>query len=119
MRDEGRIQGLAHLLSVALRVLSLVEWAVRERLRKEKAKLRGVYDGQPGRQTARPSAELLLRVMRASSVSVIEVGGQVHVLLSPLSEVHRRLLELWDLPPDSDDRVARRLPESPLNTSEP
>ena len=101
LQDEGRIQGLVYLLSVALRVLSLVEWAVRERLRKGEAKLRGVYDGQPGRQTARPSAELLLRVMRTISVSVIEVGGQVHVLLSPLTEVHRRLLELWDLPPDS------------------
>jgi transposase len=119
LQDEGRIQGLVYLLSVALRVLSLVEWAVRERLRERKAKLRGVYDGQPGRQTARPSAELLLRVMRTISVSVIEVSGQVHVLLSPLTEVHRRLLELWDLPPDSYDRVARGFPETPLNRSEP
>jgi transposase len=119
LQDEGRIQGLVYLLSVALRVLSLVEWAVRERLRKGKAKLRGVYDGQPGRQTARPSAELLLRVMRTISVSVIEVSGQVHVLLSPLTEVHRRLLVLWDLPPDSYDRVARGFPETPLNRSEP
>jgi hypothetical protein len=38
---------LVCLLSVALRVLSLVEWVVRERLRKEGAKLRGVYDGPP------------------------------------------------------------------------
>jgi transposase len=119
LQDEGRIQGLVYLLSVALRVLSLVEWVVRERLRKEKTKLRGVYDGQPGRQTARPSAELLLRVMRAISVSVIEVSGQVHVLLSPLTEVHRRLLELWDLPSDLYDRVARGFPETPLSTSEP
>ena len=119
LQDEGRIQGLVYLLSVALRVLSLVEWVVRERLRKEKTKLRGVYDGQPGRQTARPSAELLLRVMRAISVSVIEVSGQVHVLLSPLTEVHRRLLDLWDLPPDLYDQVARGFPKPPPNTSEP
>ena len=119
LQDEGRIQGLVYLLSVALRVLSLVEWAVRERLRKEKTKLRDIYAGQPGRQTARPSAELLLRAMRAISVSVVEVNGQVHVLLSPLTPVQRRLLELWDLPPDLYDRVARGFPESPLNTSEP
>lgn len=119
LQDEGRIQGLVYLLSVALRVLSLVEWAVRERLREEKAKLRDVYAGQPGRQTARPSAELLLRAMRAISVSVVEVNGQVHVLLSPLTPVQRRLLELWDLPSDSYDRVARGFPETPLDTSEP
>ena len=119
LQDEGRIQGLVYLLSVALRVLSLVEWTVRERLQKEKTKLRDIYDGQPGRQTARPSAELLLKAMRAISVSVIEVNGKIHVLLSPLTPVQKRLLELWDLPPDLYDRVACGFPETPLNTSEP
>ncbi len=119
LQDEDRIQGLVYLLSVALRVLSLVEWVVRERLGKEGTKLRGVYEGQPGRQTARPSAELLLRAMRGISVSVIEVNGQVHVLLSPLTQVHRRLLELWELPPDLYDQVARAFPKLPPNTSEP
>ena len=55
LQDEGRIQGLVYLLSLALRVLTLVEWVVRERLRKEGAKLQGVYAGQPGRKTARPA----------------------------------------------------------------
>jgi transposase len=119
LQDEGRIQGLVYLLSVALRVLSLVEWTVRERLRKGKTKLRDIYDGQPGRQTARPSAELLLKAMRAISVSVIEVNGQIHVLLSPLAPVQKRLLALWDLPSDLYDRVVRGYPETPLNTSEP
>lgn len=119
LQDEGRIQGLVYLLSVALRVLSVVEWVVRERLRKEKTKLRDVYAGQPGRQTARPSAELLLRAMRAISVSVVEVSGQVHVLLSPLTQVQRRLLALWDLPPDLYDQVARGFPKPPPNMSEP
>jgi transposase len=119
LQDEGRIQGLVYLLSVALRVLSLVEWEARERLRKEKTKLRGVYDGQPGRQTARPSAELLLRVMRAISVSVVEVNGQVHVLLSPLTQVQERLLDLWGLPTNLYDQVARGFPKPPSYTSEP
>jgi transposase len=119
LQDEVRIQGLVYLLSVALRVLSLAEWVARERLRKEKTKVRGVHDGQPGRQTARPSAELLLRVMRAISLSVVEVSGQVHVLLSPLTQVHRRLLTLWDRPPDLYDQVARGFPKLPPNTSEP
>jgi transposase len=119
LQDEGRIQGLVYLLSVALRMLSLVEWEARERLRKEKTKLQGVYDGQPGRQTARPSAELLLRVLRGISISVVEVNGQVHVLLSPLTQVQRRLLSLWDLPPDLYDQVARRFPKTTPNTSEP
>jgi transposase len=119
LQDEGRIQGLVYLLSLALRVLTLVEWQVRERLQKEGATLQGVYAGQPGRKTARPSAELLLGVMKTISLSVVLVNGQIHALLSPLTEVQKRLLLLWDLPPDLYEMVARGFPTPPPNTSEP
>lgn len=119
LQDEERIGGLVYLLSLALRVLTLVEWVVRQRLRQEGAKLQEVYAGQPGRKTARPSAELLLRVMKTISVSVVEVNGQLHVLLSPLTKVQQRLLELWDLPPDLYEQVARGFPKTSPNTSEP
>jgi transposase len=119
LQDEGRIQGRVYLLSLALRVLTLVEWVVRERLRQEESKLQGIYAGQPGRKTARPSAELLLRAMKTISVSVVEVNGQMHVMLSPLTEVQMRLLELWDLPPDLYEKVSRGFPKPPSKTSEP
>jgi transposase len=113
LQDEGRIQGLVYLLSLALRVLTLVEWVVRERLRQERTKLRGIYAGQPGRQTDRPSAELLLGVLKTISISVVEVNGGIHALLTPLTEVQQRLLELWDLPADLYEAVALRFPEPP------
>src|SRR3954447_21928618 len=119
LQDEGRMQGLVHLLSLALRLLTLLEWVVRERLRKEGAKLQGIYAGQPGRKTARPSAELLLRAMKTISVSVVEIQGRIHVLLSPLTEVQRRLLDLWDMPPDLYDKLASAFPTAPTNTSDP
>jgi transposase len=119
LQDEGRMQGLVHLLSLALRVLTLVEWVVREGLRQEGAKLQEVYAGQPGRKTARPSAELLLGVMKTISVSVVEVNGQTYAMLSPLTEVQTRLLGLWGLPPDLYEKVARGFPIPPVNTSEP
>src|ERR1051325_4377700 len=74
------LQGLGYLLSLALRMLTLVEWGVRERLRQEGSKLQGIYAGQPGRQTARPSAELLLGVMKTISVSVVEINEQMHAM---------------------------------------
>ena len=113
LQDEGRIQGLVYLLSLALRVLTLVEWVVRERLCQDRAKLQGIYDGQPGRKTGRPSAELLLRVLRTISISVVEVDGRIHALLSPLTEVQKRLLELWDLPPTLYENVACGFPDPP------
>ncbi len=119
LQDEGRIQGLVYLLSLALRVLTLVEWVVRERLRQEGTKVQGVYAGQAGRKTARPSAELLLEAMKTISVSVVEVNGQIHALLSPLTEVQQRLLELWGLPPDLYEKVTHGFRKPPLSTSEP
>jgi transposase len=113
LQDEQRIQGLVYLLSLALRVLTLMEWEVRERLRQEQAKLQGIYAGQPGRQTDRPSAELLLGVLKTISISVVEVNGRIHALLTPLTEVQQRLLELWDLSPDVYEDVALRFPKPP------
>jgi transposase len=119
LQDEERIQGLVYLLSLALRVLTLVEWEVREGLRQEGVKLQGVYAGQPGRKTTRPSAELLLRVLKTISASVVAIGEEVHVLLSPLTDVQRRLLELWHLPKDLYEQIVNRFPKPPPNTSEP
>jgi transposase len=113
LQDEGRIQGLVYLLSLALRVLTLVEWVARERLRQERAHLQGIYAGQPGRKTDRPSAELLLGVLKTISISVVEVNGRIHALLSPLTGVQKRLLELWNLPPDLYEKVASGFPEPP------
>ncbi len=113
LQDEERIQGLVYLLSLALRVLTLVEWVARKRLCQEGARLQGIYAGQPGRKTNRPSAELLLGVLKTISISVVEVQGRSHALLSPLTEVQKRLLELWDLPPDLYEKVAHRFPEPP------
>jgi len=113
LHEEGRIQGLVYLLSLALRVLILVEWVARERLRQGQARLQGIYAGQPGRKTDRPSAELLLGVLKTISISVIEVNGRIHTLLSPLTEVQKRLLELWNLPPDLYEKVASEFSEPP------
>ena len=42
LTDEGRMKGLVYLLSLALRVLTLLEWVVRERLHQAGEKLQGV-----------------------------------------------------------------------------
>jgi transposase len=119
LQDEVRIEGLVYLLSVALRVLTLLEWQVREGLRKDGSKLEGVYAGQAGRKTVRPSAELLLGVLKTISLSVIEVNRQIHTLLSPLTKVQKRLLKLWELPTNLYEKITRGFPKTPPKTSEP
>jgi transposase len=61
LRTERRVEGLIRLLSLALRLLILVEFVIRRQLEKAQSKVAGLYPGQATRATASPTAELTLR----------------------------------------------------------
>lgn len=117
--DEDRMRGLVLLLSIALRLLTLLEWVVRQKLQQGGESLRGLYPGQAGRKTSRPSAELLLGAFQGISLTVVEVAGQQTALLTPLSPLQEKLLCLWDLPSGLYERLAFPcFPEPPPVLSE-
>lgn len=113
LSDESRLLGLVLLLSLALRVLTVLQWQVRRQLHASGEPLRGLYPGQPGRKTSRPSAELLLEAFKGISLSVLDIAGQRFSLLTPLNSLQQRLLDLWEFPDD----LYRRLIS--LHCSEP
>ncbi|MEJ2353790.1 MAG: IS1634 family transposase [Anaerolineales bacterium] len=98
LQDDQRATGLVRLLSLGLRLLTLMEFSVRQRLAQQNDTLSGVYAGNPKRATARPSAELLLEAFEHITLSVITIGQQVHRYLTPLSETQQKILRLLDLP---------------------
>jgi transposase len=110
---ESLVQGLVLLLSLALRLLTLLEWTVRRKLQEGEQTLRGLYPGQPGRQAKRPSAELLLRAFKGISLAVVEAGRQRAAHLTPLTALQEGLLALWELPPDLYQRLTLHIPEPP------
>jgi len=71
LKCEHRIVGLIFLLSIALRVLVLMQFVARENWKKAGTTLKGIYPGQPGRQTARPTTEMMLHVFRGITWSRI------------------------------------------------
>jgi len=105
LQEESRMQGLVLLLSLAVRLLTLLEGVVRKKLRASGQTLKGIYPGQPGRQSRTPSAELLLKVFAGISLMVVEVAGRVTTHISCLSPVQERLLALWDLPAELFHRL--------------
>jgi transposase len=113
LQYQSRIVGLVLLLSLGLRLLSVLEWAVREKLQGSRQTLKGLYAGQPGRQAKRPSAELLLKAFEGISLAVVEVAGQVAAHLTPLTDPQLKLLDLWGLPPDLYQRLSLHFPEPP------
>jgi transposase len=113
LQYESRIRGLVLLLSLALRLLTLLEWTVRKKLQEKKETLKGLYAGQPGRQAKRPSAELLLKAFKGISLAIVEAAGQRTAHIPPLTTLQQRLLHLWDLPPDLYRRLTLHFPKPP------
>jgi transposase len=93
--------GLLCLLSIARRVLVLMQCVVRRTLRQAGAPLTGIYPGQPGRQTAQPTTEMRLSVFRGVTLSQIKIEGQLHEHLTPLHAVQKRILTLMEIPRES------------------
>jgi transposase len=113
LQQENRIVGLVLLLSLALRLLTLLEWTVRKKLLENKETLKGLYPGQAGRQAKRPSAELLLKAFKGVSLAIVEMAGQQAAHVTPLTALQQKLLDLWELPPDLYHRLTLHFPEPP------
>ena len=96
LKRPDRVKGLIRLLSIGLRVLTLLEFQVRRNL--NGAKLAGLYRGNPKRATARPTAERLLEAFQYITLTIIHPYQTRH--LTPLSELQQRILELLNLPTD-------------------
>jgi transposase len=71
LEGDDHATGLIRLLSIGLRVLTLLACRVRQALATAKTTLAGLYVGNPTRTTARPTAERLLRVSITSSMRYI------------------------------------------------
>jgi transposase len=98
-RDEHVI-GLIRLLSLALRVLTLVEFVVRQRLAAAGTVLAGLYASNPKQATARPTTERLLKSFEGLTLTIIREGRRRRYHLTPLSRMQRRILALLTFPVD-------------------
>jgi len=114
VQREDHVRGLGRLLSLALRVLTLTEYVVREKLQQRKTALAGLYAGHPKRETARPTTERLLKAFRGIVLTVVRLPGQTIRHITPLTDLQRRILELLDLPLSIyEDLAALAMPNPP------
>jgi len=106
LQDDRRATGLTRLLSIGLRVLTLLEHVVRSHLAEQGEKLSGLYAGNPTRATDRPTTEAMLRSFKGISLSFVSVGGQTYRHITPLSPLQKNILTLLDLPESIYTRLA-------------
>ena len=111
--SDQRATGLVRLLSIGLRVLTLLEFSARQHLADTKATVAGLYAGNPKRTTTRPTAEALLGAFKGIHLSEVSIGQQLHRHVSPLSEVQQHLLALLDLSPELYEQLCADFSKPP------
>ena len=94
-QNQNRIIGLMFLLTLALRVFTLMEFVVRLALKNTEDNLSGLYEGNPKRPTARPSAEQMLKTFTNLTLYFLP---SAQIFITPLSELQRQILVLMKLP---------------------
>jgi transposase len=98
VQRDDHAKGLFHLLTLAARILALGDYTAKQALAQENAELAGIYPGNPKRSTATPTTERMLAAFDNINLLLVPVAGQTHYRVTPLTEVQKRVLELWGLP---------------------
>lgn len=95
LEKDERIVGLMFVLSLALRLFTLIEFVVRRSLRAGDQVIAGLYAGNPRRTTARPSTELLLQAFCNITLYCLPDGS---TQLTPLTALQQKILALMHIP---------------------
>jgi transposase len=97
-RDDHRV-GLVRLLTIALRVLTLLEGVVRKRLHEQKKEITGLYAGNPKRRTNQPTAEHVLKAFDEVTLTIVHISGFVQRHITQLSSLQQQILSLLGFTP--------------------
>ncbi len=97
-RDD-HATGLVRVLSMALRVLTLLEFVVRRQLAQEGASLAGLYAGNPKRATTHPTTERLLEAFQEITLTLVIEPHQTRRHVTALSPLQQRVLALLEFTP--------------------
>ena len=97
VQREDQVQGLVHLLSVAIRILTLIEFVVRRSLQEGEEKLTGLYEGNPKKSTKRPTAEKLLSAFKNLTLTIFQIEGEWFADVSKLNCLQKKILSCLGL----------------------
>ena len=100
VQRDDQAQGLMHLLSLGLRILTLIEFIVERQLNEQGETLHGLFPGNPKRATARPTTERILKAFKPITLTIMKVSDQEYGHVSPLNALQQKILQLLELLPD-------------------
>ncbi len=94
VKSDAQLGGLVRLMTLALRLLSLIELQGRRGVAATGEKVKGYYSGQPGRVTDRPSGERILETITRQRLTLygVKTATTTEWQLTPLPEVVQQIL---------------------------
>ena len=99
VKRDDQIVGLTNLLSIAVRLLTLLEFVVRRQLQQNQELLAGLIENNPKKGIDNPTTERLLKAFDDITLTIVRLPGQLIRHVTPLSALQTRILELLGLSP--------------------
>lgn len=92
-RDD-QIEGLTYLLTLGVRVLTVMEFVLRRSLQNEQAHLPGVHPENGKKRTDTPTAERILKALSEVALTILQTaaGEEIRRWLTPLSALQQAIL---------------------------
>jgi transposase len=90
--EPDQITGLNHLLTLGVRVLTLIEFVVRRSLERDQQSLPGLHPENTRKTTDRPTSERLLKAFEGITLTIIHMKDHIIRHLTPLSELQKEIL---------------------------
>jgi transposase len=96
VRKDEQLIGLTRFMTIALRLLTLVEMTVQSSLNSKQLKLFGLARGQPMRSTTNPTGPAILAALARAEMSlyVISIGGPKEHLYFSTTSLPKHLKEI-------------------------
>jgi len=97
VKNDDQVVGLTNLLSLAVRMLTLIEFVVRRNLKQNNEKLAGLIENNPNKGIDNPTTERLLKVFDEITLTTVHLPDRSIQHITPLTTLQTRILELLGL----------------------
>ncbi|EAY28366.1 IS1634 family transposase [Microscilla marina] len=101
LKKDHRIKALIRLLLLALKFVSVIEYQVRQELENTEQKIKGLYVGNPGRATAKPTSKMILEAFKNITLVIMPIQNQIFIKISELKPIQQQLLKFLKISPSA------------------
>jgi transposase len=112
VQRDDQVQGLMHLITLALHLVCLMQFLVRQHLQQTQTALAGLYPDRTQKTTATPTTERLLKAFQNWHLTILQLDGHRVIHAPPLSPTQIQILQALGLPSDLYARLATSLQNS-------